>query len=261
MTCVCNKCGWSAAAIALIWFVWVVFLGMSYEYKVGLAAIASISPQAVQPAVKKPVVHSSVAEKKHRFFQLMRPLVVAENARVMQQRAFLQMMHNKVERTQEEQARFDALLRTYRIQRDAQGNIPWDVVWRRVDVVPVALVLAQAANESAWGTSRFAREGNNYFGQWCFQAGCGLVPLHRKEGATHEVKVFASPQLSVRSYLWHLNTGSAYKALRAIRAQQRADGVQPDAESLAEGLILYSERGQAYVESIQKAIRHNRDLM
>jgi Bax protein len=39
---------------------------------------------------------------------------------------------------------------------------------RRMDVIPPSLALAQAAVESGWGTSRFAREGNALFGQWTF---------------------------------------------------------------------------------------------
>ena len=38
----------------------------------------------------------------------------------------------------------------------------------RVDTVPASLALAQAAKESGWGTSRFAREGYNLFGYWFF---------------------------------------------------------------------------------------------
>ncbi|GAL25529.1 putative Bax protein [Vibrio variabilis] len=70
----------------------------------------------------------------------------------------------------------------------------------RVDVLPEALVLTQAANESAWGTSRFAKEANNYFGQWCYSKGCGLVPLQRTEGMTHEVAKFSSPQVYSRLF-------------------------------------------------------------
>ncbi|WP_352256125.1 glucosaminidase domain-containing protein, partial [Pseudoalteromonas sp. 19-MNA-CIBAN-0066] len=42
---------------------------------------------------------------------------------------------------------------------------------RRVDIIPKELALMQAANESAWGTSRFARIGLNFFGQWCYTKG------------------------------------------------------------------------------------------
>ncbi|NIW24503.1 MAG: glucosaminidase, partial [Gammaproteobacteria bacterium] len=34
--------------------------------------------------------------------------------------------------------------------------------------IPVSLVMAQAAEESGWGTSRFAAEGNALFGQWAW---------------------------------------------------------------------------------------------
>lgn len=33
---------------------------------------------------------------------------------------------------------------------------------KRVDIVPESMVLIQAANESGWGSSRFAREGFNF---------------------------------------------------------------------------------------------------
>jgi Bax protein len=132
---------------------------------------------------------------------------------------------------------------------------------KRVDTVPLELVLSQAANESAWGTSRFARKANNLFGQWCFSKGCGLVPARRNAGSTHEVAAFKSPQLSVRSYLRNLNTGRVYKDLRNIRAAKRAEGKQATAYEIAAGLSKYSERGQAYVKEIRAMIKYNGKYM
>ena len=37
-----------------------------------------------------------------------------------------------------------------------------------IDVIPNSIVLAQAANESGWGTSRFAKEYNALFGEYTF---------------------------------------------------------------------------------------------
>jgi Uncharacterized FlgJ-related protein len=37
-----------------------------------------------------------------------------------------------------------------------------------VDIVPTSLVLAQAAYESSWGRSRFAKHYHNYFGLLVF---------------------------------------------------------------------------------------------
>ena len=39
----------------------------------------------------------------------------------------------------------------------------------KVDVIPNSIVLAQAANESGWGTSRFAKEFNAFFGTYIRQ--------------------------------------------------------------------------------------------
>ena len=132
----------------------------------------------------------------------------------------------------------------------------------RVNVLPEALVLTQAANESAWGTSRFATEANNYFGHWCYSKGCGLVPLQRNEGSTHEVAKFSSSQESVHRYFMNLNRNKAYQDLRGIRmelANKGEDLLTLDAATkLTEGLLKYSERGTDYVTDLQAMIRHNK---
>jgi Bax protein len=130
-----------------------------------------------------------------------------------------------------------------------------------VDAVPDHLVLAQAANESAWGTSRFAREGNNLFGQWCFRQGCGLVPASRPDGATYEVARFESVSQSIGSYMHNLNTGRTYQELREIRALARENGHDPDANAMAAGLMSYSERGEDYISELRSMIRHNAEVI
>ncbi len=127
----------------------------------------------------------------------------------------------------------------------------------KVDVVPDSLVKAQAAIESAWGTSRFAVEGNNYFGQWCFRAGCGLVPESREAGLDHEVRLFESPQASVNSYMLNLNSHRAYRHLRRARAELRQQQQTLNGCYLARGLEQYSEKGAHYVESLKQLIRVN----
>jgi Bax protein len=119
----------------------------------------------------------------------------------------------------------------------------------------------QAANESAWGRSRFARQGNNYFGQWCYRKGCGIVPARRVPGATHEVRRFASVAESVRAYMNNINRSSAYADFRNIRRSLRVQSKPLDAERLAYGLKSYSERGMAYVHVIRSMIRSNRVLI
>ena len=130
-------------------------------------------------------------------------------------------------------------------------------VLSRVNTIPASLVLAQSANESAWGTARFAKNGNNYFGIWCWTRNCGLVPQRREEGARHEVASFDSIEMSITYYLLTLNSHPAYDALRDIRNELKTRELPVKGWDLAAGLIAYSERREAYVDEIRTIIEVN----
>ncbi len=72
-----------------------------------------------------------------------------------------------------------------------------DVLIKRVAPIPPALALAQAVEESAWGTSRFARQGNALFGQWVWDEEAGIVPEDQRDGPEYAVRAFESPLRSV----------------------------------------------------------------
>ena len=120
----------------------------------------------------------------------------------------------------------------------------------RVDAVPTSIILAQGALESSWGSSRFAREGNSVFGMWTWKTP-GIVPARRDEGKTHKVKAYDNILDSVRAYHLTLNRLDPYKQFRQLRRQT------DDPLILAEGLTLYSERGEEYVEEIKNIILAN----
>jgi Bax protein len=145
----------------------------------------------------------------------------------------------------------------YKIKGKEQLRSTVDRLLIRVDVVPASLVLAQAANESGWGTSRFARQANNLFGLWCFTPGCGLTPKNRDKGLKHQVAKYDSVQESVAAYLHTINSHFAYTHLREIRATKREEDLHPSGLVLAEGLLRYSIRGIEYVRDIQRLIEAN----
>ncbi|TNF89892.1 MAG: hypothetical protein EP301_02050 [Gammaproteobacteria bacterium] len=127
----------------------------------------------------------------------------------------------------------------------------------KLDVIPAGLALGQAAYESGYGTSRFAAEGNALFGQWTF-GGEGLKPEQQREAlGDHRIAAFDWPFDSVRSYFVNLMSHPAYDAFRKLRAEKRAAGAPLRSLDLADGLIAYSERGQAYVDTLKSIIRVN----
>lgn len=140
---------------------------------------------------------------------------------------------------------------------DSPSEIDWDLLLRRVDIIPPSLAIAQAANESGWGTSRFAREGNAIFGQWTWGDAPGMVPRQRPKGARHKVRRFEFLIESVLGYAHNLNTNPAYRAFRLERAARRARGSRPAGPPLAETLENYSERGADYVAEIRGMIEIN----
>lgn len=127
----------------------------------------------------------------------------------------------------------------------------------KFDVIPAGLVLGQAACESGYGTSRFAVKGNALFGQWTF-GGESLVPeQQRKQLGNHRVASFEWPFDSIRGYFINLSSHPAYEDFRRLRAKLKTTGKPMSFIALAEGLKSYSERGQAYVDSLKSIIRVN----
>ncbi|OFE14020.1 hypothetical protein PHACT_08015 [Pseudohongiella acticola] len=197
--------------------------------------------------------------RKDAFFGYFLPLVEMRNEEILELRAdLLRLRDNISELSGRQQRQINRLAEDYEIAGfDINEPGDWDTLLRRVDVVPPSLALAQAAKESGWGLSRFAQEGNNFFGHWCYVEGCGLVPESRPAGARHEVAAFDSPEQSVERYIRNLNSHDAYRDLRAMRSRLRANEELITGLELSEGLLRYSQRGQAYIRELQSMIRFN----
>jgi Bax protein len=205
---------------------------------------------------------TNIDEKKAAFFNFLLAYVEAENNRIADKRLKVLELWDIVRRdldlTNTEMDILNGLAQEYSL---GESILPvYDLVQElvlRADMIPVSLVLAQAASESAWGTSRFAKEGNNIFGQWCFDEGCGLVPERRLSDAAHEVRSYLSIEGSVRSYFRNINTNAAYAGLRELRGDMRDQDRPLDALVLAHGLLQYSERGYVYISELHALIRQN----
>lgn len=200
--------------------------------------------------------------RKAAFLSYMGPLIDEENAHWQRDRQRLQALQRELQ-SGETPSKRDLLWledrhRFFGTSEAQPMTARIDALLEHVDEVPRSLALAQAAKESAWGTSRFAVEAFNYFGQRCYQKGCGLVPQARAPGAKFEVRRFDSPQASVVSYMININSHPDYQGFRAYRTGRRALDKPVSGIQAAEQLTQYSERRQAYVDEIQSLIHFNR---
>jgi Bax protein len=258
---------------AIITCITIAILGLALAAGIGAGRIyEDLAPTQKQSSLKEqPPLPGWVAEplpdfssytdvqtRKKAFFDYLFPRVALANRRVLALRDQVEALSAKASLTAEEEAFLAQQAERLRVEAPIGSPESFELLSRRLDIIPPSLVLAQAANESAWGTSRFARQGNNLFGQWCFSPGCGLVPLQRTDGASHEVASFDSPYLSVRSYITNLNRHPRYQGLRVDRARLRAENRMPTGVALAPGLGAYSERGGAYIEEIVDMMQFNK---
>ncbi len=216
---------------------------------------AEAVPALAIKTLPRPTQNLSIEKKKSLFFRAILPLVLAENMHIEAQRNWLKQLRSR--KIEMDPMRIEQLARVYRVDLTLPVEQQISQLWIKVDVIPAGLVLAQAANESGWGSSRFSLEVNNLFGEWTYNAASGVLPANRPEGAYHYVRRFDSLRASVRSYMQNLNSGRAYTLFRRLRADMRQKGKPLDPIVLAEGLKRYSARGDDYIREIQALIRHN----
>jgi Bax protein len=196
------------------------------------------------------------ALRKTLFLQAVLPLVLQVNDEILAERRRLWTLRYQMQ-LGKPLAKGDRLWLALVAERYEIESEDIDELLRRVDVIPPSLALAQAAEESGWGSSRFVREGNALFGQWTFAKNGHLVPLDRAEDKEHRVKAFDSLIDSVRAYALNLNSHRAYRGFRAQREELRAKGAALEGRKLVSYLNRYSQRGPDYVRTIRTLIARN----
>ncbi|WP_456454874.1 glucosaminidase domain-containing protein [Thermovibrio sp.] len=181
-----------------------------------------------------------VDERKKRFIEIMLPLIKRANREVLEERAFILRVSGKKEITLKEERKLKELYTKYRAKSLKDLLL-------KVNSVPAGLVLAQAAVESGWGTSRFFVSANNAFGIYTFKQKMCL----KAKSSRACLKYYPNLYESVRDYIYNLNVGWAYERFRKLREKGA------DVYKLAESLNSYSTLGDRYVMLVKKVIRHN----
>ncbi|MCL1137327.1 glucosaminidase domain-containing protein [Shewanella pneumatophori] len=254
-----------AIGLVIVLFLWVKIIFIPSEDEKVQQLGKAVKNTAVANVVPDFAAIKVVSEKKAAFFDFLRPSIRHQNAVIQDERDFLINIRNQIvsakELTDADEFRLQQISEKYQYTLRSLTLANIDTLLVRVDVIPEEMVLIQAANETGWGTSRFAREGLNFFGQWCFRKGCGLVPQSRTQGLSHEVALFKTVEDSVASYMRNLNSNAAYSLLRSIRADLRAQNKTPRAQDLVYGLINYSERQEAYIDELLEMLRQNQRFL
>tara|TARA_Y100001958_G_C21220623_1_gene545958 strand:- start:772 stop:1917 length:1146 start_codon:yes stop_codon:yes gene_type:complete len=193
----------------------------------------------------------SVKKRKDLFIQIVLPLILEENNKILLDRTKLFAILNKNNNSKSDD---EWLIKKFKQYGVSKKDIP--TLKRRMDIIPPSMAIAQAAKETGWGTSRFALEGNALFGQWTY-TDKGIKPAAADAGTKHKVMMFNVLKSSVRAYARNLNTHKSYIKMRYIRAIQRDNTGKLNSLELVDYLDKYAETGKEYTVILKKIIKQN----
>jgi len=178
-------------------------------------------------------------------------LILSENNKITEDRKKLFKILKKNFNTAGERVWLKRRFKEYKIDNSDLTKLKM-----RMDTIPVSIAIAQAANESGWGTSRFALEGNALFGQWTWNKK-GISPKNKSKNQKHKILQFQILKASVKAYKNNLNTHNAYSEFREVRAQLRENDEQITGLLLTKYLKNYASIGEKYVKILEAIIEKN----
>lgn len=239
--------------ILLVGIMTLMLVGM-YVYKLNAAELVAMSnkpsttletqPQkTITPAVKK-VKPISVKEKKRRFLATMiKPLDRVYKKLVAQQVRVQELIANNPKDT-----RLNALKAKYKVKTN-------EALLIAIKPHPKSVALAQAAMESAWGTSRFFKKANNIFGVWSVSKKDKRIAASEKRGKqTIWLKKYDSIEESIEDYYLTLSRSKAFVGFKKVNSRV----LNPNPYALVKKLDRYSERGALYGKELAAMIRYNK---
>jgi len=193
-----------------------------------------------------------ISRRKTIFFSSILPLIVKSNIDILNDRKILcEAIKNNDSKTKLE------IAQKYYIDLSKIEKLMIDkTLIRKIDVVPISLIMAQAAAESGWGTSRFALEGNALFGQWTWDKSKGIEPKFASDQKA-AVRKFNNLSDSVLSYLINLNTHNAYSSMRAKRNRNCNQKKLISGYELANWMGNYAVTRDEYIKLLRNIIKKN----
>ena len=227
-----------------------LFADLGYDLQ-GVRAGQKVKPIYLTKLPKDLKTLGDTKTKRELFIKIVLPLILDVNKQITDDRKKLFKILGKNFNTVGERVWLNRRFKQYKIEDHDLAKLKM-----RMDTIPVSMALAQAANESGWGTSRFALEGNALFGQWTWSKK-GISPKNKDPNQSHKILQFQILKASVTAYKNNLNTHNAYKEFREVRAQLRQENKKIIGLDLTQYIKSYAAIGEKYVAIIEDIIEKN----
>ncbi|MDX1808142.1 MAG: glucosaminidase domain-containing protein [Sulfurospirillaceae bacterium] len=192
-----------------------------------------------------PLVSLTVEKRKEAFISIMLPSILLAKHKIKMQREHVESILAKSTRSVEDQKIIDKFKKVFSL-KDAT------LIPKKLVTHSTSIVLAQAAIESGWGSSRFFLQANNIFGMWSFNPKDDRIAAGAtREGKTIYLKKYLSLEGSVYDYFQTLSKVGSYEKFREARRQT------DNPLELIKYLDNYSELGDVYTQNLKTVIEKN----
>lgn len=211
--------------------------------------IIPIDCNSVIPVVYTKVISLKplpVEQRKKKFIDIILPSILIKNFQIQKTREKLlkisKKLHSNKPLSEDEERFLENLLAKYKANSLKE-------LLTKVNTHPPSLVIAQAAIESGWGTSRFFVLANNVFGVWTFNKNQSINIKAKNSNAY--LKIYKDILQSVNDYYYSINVSWAYSKFRLVRLKT------DDPLKLSNYLDKYSILRDRYVKRIKRVIKDN----
>ncbi|MDD4975711.1 MAG: glucosaminidase domain-containing protein [Bacteriovorax sp.] len=190
------------------------------------------------------VLADNLSADKFAFMKEIVPMAVNANEEVELERDFLAKLMKKKEITEEEKIALTALHFKYNTDGITNEENALKELKRRINIVPLDLILTQAALESGWGQAPAVEKCNNLFGIH------GNNGLEICDTPSKKIAHFDSIQASVSFHILNLNRNAGYTEFRVHRQKILENSDSLTGIKLMPDLINYSIRKKAYTDEL-----------
>ncbi|MGM0530808.1 MAG: glucosaminidase domain-containing protein [Bacteroidota bacterium] len=223
---------------------------IQYRAISGPESVIGVDSKYVVPNVYTNVIdlkYLPMQERKDKFIDMLLPSVLTAAYGIRQTRNRISGIRENKEENQPIATSDSVFLKKQ--LKDWRADDIDELLNEKLITRPNSIMLAQAALETGWGSSRFFIAANNTFGVWSFNSDESRIrALGTRNGTPVYVKKYGNLSASIIDYYKVIAKGP-YDEYR--EARKRTD----DPFELVEYLFRYSELGQEYIDRLKTVMR------
>jgi Bax protein len=152
------------------------------------------------------------------FMQIVLPIVLKINEEIKEERENLLALQydfkNNSDLENFECAYLEDLAKKYDVTTPFKDSrrcfVLLSELLRRVDIIPPSLIVAAAAIDTKWGTSRIAVEGNNLFKAKNWYSQDGIKPIGKDADEPYRYVIYDTLEDGIRAYMLKVNSDINY---------------------------------------------------